>query len=207
MENQYIFQGTSSDEIDNLIENDSDIREGNEKNYLYPQYSYELLLQKPNVNIEFRKPDNMGIREYNYEWTRGFHTLFSQIISELGEECYPKSCPNMTAGPDWQYKCMNHGKLDLNCCAIDYCLHTLDTDIVLLTNSIYFSDRDHIRDHSTPVFTKIIRYLYRLLEHICYYHKKLFSSLQHRYRIAERLTLYCQKFKVIGNPKEYCIKL
>jgi hypothetical protein len=29
MENQYIFPGTSSEEIDNIIENDSDIREGN----------------------------------------------------------------------------------------------------------------------------------------------------------------------------------
>jgi hypothetical protein len=56
MENLYIFPGTSSDEIDSLIENDSDIREGNEKQYLYPQYLYELFLQMPNVNIEFRKP-------------------------------------------------------------------------------------------------------------------------------------------------------
>jgi hypothetical protein len=42
----------------------------------------------------------------------------------------------MTAGNDWEYKCMNHGKLDLNCCGIDYCLHTLDTNMALLTSPI-----------------------------------------------------------------------
>jgi hypothetical protein len=40
MENQYIFPRTSSDEIDNIIENDWDIREDNEGKYLYPQYLY-----------------------------------------------------------------------------------------------------------------------------------------------------------------------
>jgi hypothetical protein len=45
MENQFIFQGISSDEIDDFIENDSNAIEGNERKYLYPQYLYELLLQ------------------------------------------------------------------------------------------------------------------------------------------------------------------
>jgi hypothetical protein len=51
----------------------------------------ELLLQKTNVNIEFIKPNNMGINEYNYEWTRAFHTLFSEIVTELGEVCDSKN--------------------------------------------------------------------------------------------------------------------
>jgi hypothetical protein len=39
MESQFIFSGSSSDEeIDKNIENDSNIREGNERHYLYPQY-------------------------------------------------------------------------------------------------------------------------------------------------------------------------
>jgi hypothetical protein len=61
----FIFPGTSSDEIENFIENDSNIREG--KVYLYPQNLYELLLQKKDWNIEFIKPNNMGIKEYQYE--------------------------------------------------------------------------------------------------------------------------------------------
>jgi hypothetical protein len=65
------------------MENDSDIREGNEKYYLYLQYLYELLLQKLNVNTEFKKSNNMGINEYNYDLTRAFLTLFSQIVTGL----------------------------------------------------------------------------------------------------------------------------
>jgi hypothetical protein len=60
MENQYIFAGTSSQEIDNIIEYDSNIRKDNERKYLYPQYLYELLLQKTNSNIKFEKPKTWG---------------------------------------------------------------------------------------------------------------------------------------------------
>jgi hypothetical protein len=66
MENQFILPGTSSDDIDNFIENDSNVREGNERKYLYPQYLYELLLQRKDINIEIKKPNNIGIKEYNY---------------------------------------------------------------------------------------------------------------------------------------------
>jgi hypothetical protein len=80
MENRFTFSGISSEEIDNIIKNDSNIAEGNKRKYLYPQYLYELLLQKPNVNIEFINPDNVGAKEYNYEWTRAFHIFFYKLL-------------------------------------------------------------------------------------------------------------------------------
>jgi hypothetical protein len=176
MENQFIFPGTSSKEIDDFIENDLNAREGNERKYLYPQYLYELLLQRKDINIEFKNPNNMKINNYNYEWTRAFHTLFSEIDTELGEECL---CSKVTAGPDWEYKCMNHGNLkyNFNCCAIDYCIHTLDTTMPLLTNPIFYPDRENIRDHSAKAFQATMRYLYRILAHIYFHHRKLFDSL------------------------------
>jgi hypothetical protein len=119
MENQFIFPGTSSGDNDNFIENDSNAKDGNESHYLYPQYLYELLLQRKDINIEFNKPNNMKINNYNYEWTRAFHILFLQIVTELGEVYL---CTKITAGPDWEYICMNHGKHNFNCCAIDYCI-------------------------------------------------------------------------------------
>jgi hypothetical protein len=36
MENLFIFQGILFYEIDNFIENDLNVREGNERKYLYP---------------------------------------------------------------------------------------------------------------------------------------------------------------------------
>jgi hypothetical protein len=60
MKIEFIFPGTSSEEIDDFIENDSIIREGNQRHYLYPQNLFQLLLQKKNVNMEFIKPDKNG---------------------------------------------------------------------------------------------------------------------------------------------------
>jgi hypothetical protein len=103
---------------------------------------------------------------------------------------------------------MNHGNMkNFNCCAIDYCIHTLNTNSVLLTSPIYFSDRDHIRDRSALAFPKMVRYIYRMLSHIYFHHRKLFDLLVKGYRIGERLTLYCKKFNIIDHPEEYCIKI
>jgi hypothetical protein len=167
-------------------------------------------LQKKDVNIEFNKPNKIGIKEYNYEWKRTFHTIFSEIVTELGigKECSPTQCPKITAGPKCEYVCMNYGggKHNFNCCAIDYCIHTLDTNSVLLTHPAYFSNRDKISGHSASVLIKMVRYLYRMLAHIYFHHRKLFDSLEYGYRIGGCLTLYCKKFNIIDKPKEYCIK-
>jgi hypothetical protein len=40
-----------------------------------------------------------------------------------------------------------------------------------------------------------------------YHHRKLFDSLEYRYRIGERLTLYCKKLNAIDYFKEYCINI
>jgi hypothetical protein len=150
----------------------------------------------------------MKINNYNYEWTRAFHTLFSEIITELGEVCDSKTCPKITAGPDWEYICMNHDNLkNITCTDIDYCTHTLDTNILLLTNPIYFPDREKISYHSAKALPKIVRYFYRMLAHTYCHHKNLFDSLEEKYRIGERLTLYCKEFNLIDHPEEYCIKI
>jgi hypothetical protein len=176
MENQFIFPGTS-DEIDDFIENDLNGRECNERKYLYPQYLYYLLLRRKDINIEFKKPNDMKTNNYNYEWTRAFHTLFLQIVTELGEECTHHLYPRITAGKDWEYKYMNHGNIknNLTYFAIYYSVHTLNTTIPLLTNPAYFSDRDNIRDNSALIFPPMVIYLYRILGYKYYYRRKLFD--------------------------------
>jgi hypothetical protein len=87
---EFIFPGTSSDEIDDFVKNNLNIREDNERKYLYPQYLYGLLLQRKYINTEFKKPDNMGIKEYHYECTTAFNTIFSPIVTELEEVCNSK---------------------------------------------------------------------------------------------------------------------
>jgi hypothetical protein len=103
---------------------------------------------------------------------------------------------------------MNQGNLkNITSTAIDYCIHTLDTDILLPTSPIYFSDREKISDHSAKAPPKMITYIYRMLTHIYCHHRKLFDSFKNKYRIGERLTLYCKKFNILDHPEEYCIKI
>jgi hypothetical protein len=64
MKSGFIFAGNASAEIDSNIENDSNIGEGYQRHYLYPQNLFQLLLEKKNVNAEFIKPDKMGIYEH-----------------------------------------------------------------------------------------------------------------------------------------------
>jgi hypothetical protein len=69
-----------------------------------------------------------------------------------------KKCPVMTGGKDWVYKCMNHNKLNLDWCAIDYSLHTLDSTMVLLNNPAYFSDREYSRIYIIIIENCLIHY-------------------------------------------------
>jgi hypothetical protein len=56
MMSEYILLETSSKQLYENIENDPNIKEGNEDYFAYPQNLYTLLLQKKDVNIEFIKP-------------------------------------------------------------------------------------------------------------------------------------------------------
>jgi hypothetical protein len=102
--------------------------------------------------------------------------LFLQIVTELGEVCDPNQYSKMTAGKNWEYKCMSHGKHNFNCCAIDHYTHTLDTAIPLLTHPDFYPDRDKISDHSASALIKMVRYLYRMLAHIHFHHTKLIKT-------------------------------
>jgi hypothetical protein len=114
----------------------------------------------------------------------------------------------MNTGKEWKFKYISHGsKVNIICSTIDFTLHTLDTDMRLLSNPSFFSTRNKIRDYSVSALVKMVRYLYRMLAHTFFHHKKLFDLLEDRYSIGERLTFYCKKFKIIDNPKEYCIKI
>jgi hypothetical protein len=96
---EYIIPGTSSKQINEKIENDPNIKEGNEEYFVYPQNLYTLVLQKKDVNIEFTKPPDINIKTYNCEWTRACNLFFLQPF-QLSEECNKKTFSDMTAGKE-----------------------------------------------------------------------------------------------------------
>jgi hypothetical protein len=92
MTSEYIIPGISSKEISVFIENDPNIKEGNEEYFVYPQNLYTLLLQRKDVNIEFTNSSYINIKNYNYEWKRTFYFIFLQINRQLSEECNKNTC-------------------------------------------------------------------------------------------------------------------
>ena len=56
---------------------------------------------------------------------RQFLIDLNAYVAQLSTECNNQSCAKMEAGPKIQYRCAAHsGPKD--CCAIDYCVHTID---------------------------------------------------------------------------------
>jgi hypothetical protein len=106
MISEYIVPGTSSKQINENIENNPHIKEGNEDYFLYPQNLYILFLQNKDVNIKFIKPPDINIKTYNYEWITPFNLLFIKLLIQLSEECNESTCPDMTAGKEWQFLCI-----------------------------------------------------------------------------------------------------
>jgi hypothetical protein len=111
----------------------------------------------------------------------------------------------MTAGKEWQFLCIQHGKYPKNCCGIDYISHNVNSTTTLLLNPSFYPDRFEIDDSPAKAFPKMIKYLCRALAHI-FYHTNLFDTLEEKVKICERLTLYCKKFKIMES-KEFIIKL
>jgi predicted transcriptional regulator len=112
----------------------------------------------------------------------------------------------MTAGKDWQFLYTIHGKDTKNCCTIDYISHNVNSTITLLLIPSFHPDRFEINEHPAKAFPKMIKYLYRILAHIFFHHSNLFNSLDEKFKISERLTLYCKKFKIMES-KDFIIKL
>jgi hypothetical protein len=112
---RYMLPGTISEEINNKLINDPNVNEGNERLYIYPKELYtRLLISKQ--GLKFDKPNWMGEETYKYEWLRTYTAILNQLLVDSGNVCDSKSCPKMTAGPDWEFLCMVHGRKKGNEC-------------------------------------------------------------------------------------------
>jgi hypothetical protein len=84
--------------------------------------------------------------------------------------------------------------------------HNIKTTIKILLNPSFYPDRFEINDYTAKVFPKMIKYLCRTLAHIFFHHSNLFQTLEEKFKICERLILYCKKFKILES-NEFIIKL
>jgi hypothetical protein len=197
-----IIPGTTSKQIDNEIINDSNVKEGNESFYIYPQDLYtRLLISKQ--DLKFSKPDNMGEETYKYEWLRTYIIILSQLLVELGSMC---SCPKITAGTDWEFLCTMHGgKNGKECCAIDYCVHNLDSFQNILSDRTYYPDRSNIVGKCALAFPQMLKNIHRIIAYTYYSHKILFDKYEKKYCLNKRYLLFPKKYNVF-DKKHIVIK-
>jgi hypothetical protein len=86
----YMLPGAPSEEFDNSCLNDPNLKEGNERFYLYPHGLYfGLMLTKQ--DLKFDKPDNIGVDTYKYEWLITYVAILNKLLVDLGKECTCKT--------------------------------------------------------------------------------------------------------------------
>ena len=98
----------------------------------------------------------------------------------------------MKAG-EWLYLCVAHGNGGttevsitrvlslvnaLQCCAIDYILHTLDSATALLTSSKAFNSRINIPPASLRHFCSLARRLSRIFAHAYFHRREAFEQAE-----------------------------
>jgi hypothetical protein len=191
---------TTSEDIDNARLNDLNLKEGNEKFYLYPQALYSrLMLSKQ--DLKFDKPNKIAEGTYQYEWLITYATILNELLVDLGKECTYKK---MTATSDWEFRCMVHPpKNGFECCAVDYCLHNLDTLQLLLTDCSFYPDRTNITGKGPLAFPQMFKRIHRMIAHIYHHHKELFNKYEEKYRLNERFLLFCKKYNLIDKKDIY----
>ncbi|CAF9917137.1 MAG: hypothetical protein ALECFALPRED_011056 [Alectoria fallacina] len=126
-------------------------------------------------------PDNVDRSLWLYELTRFLtqhaNDLLVALLTKIDPTCSAASCPEMRAS-EWQYLCAVHDT-PKPCCAVDYCIHTLDWAGDILTSVKLFPSRMTLGPpdspgHQTAVrnITNIMRRVYRIFAHAWFQHRE-----------------------------------
>lgn len=125
-------------------------------------------------------PPNVDRSLWLYELTRFLtehsNDILVALLTKIDPPCSAASCPEMRAS-EWQYLCAVH-ETPKACCAVDYCIHTLDWAGDILTSIKLFPSRMTLGPqdspgHQTAVrnITNIMRRVYRIFAHAWFQHR------------------------------------
>ncbi|KAF3027183.1 hypothetical protein E8E15_010232 [Penicillium rubens] len=170
------------DKVDPTSEVATDPTEQTER----PEIEVAKKPRKPESEVanELTKPPK-GVDEtvWKYELCRFFTIEANRLIEGFFAEsppCSVQTCPEMRVN-DWQYICAGAGHPKAKyCCAIDYCCHTLDWAMNILTSKKKFPSRLRLPDDesTTNPLHDIFRRLYRFFAHAWFRHPAVFSKVE-----------------------------
>jgi len=164
------------------------------------EYLETLIHKRADVTDTVAEPPEIAdFALWQYEHLRQVTLELNYLLVLLDEHCTPKTCPIMKATPSHQYLCAAHTKAK-ECNAPDYCVHTLDWAITILTSESYFPSRTSIKSSSIPHLQNVARRLYRLFAHAFFNHKKIFDQFENETHLTERFLALCTKYNLV--PKD-----
>ncbi|KAL8662391.1 MAG: hypothetical protein Q9168_008266 [Polycauliona sp. 1 TL-2023] len=133
-----------------------------------------------------KEPDGVDPLLWLYELCRLLVVKENDVLVGFFNEspaCTKDTCPEMRAS-EWQYLCAVHDP-PKPCCAIDYCIHTLDWAGNQLTSTRNFPSRLTLGTQATGgsqgglrVLTNIMRRCYRIFAHAWYQHRQVFWNIE-----------------------------
>jgi hypothetical protein len=90
---------------------------------------------------------------------RAFLVMMHKVVVDLQAVC---ECKKMTAGKDWQFLCASH-PTPMDCPAMDYAYHTLDTIQCLISNPRFYPSREYIPSKGYSAYPNMCKRVYRIL--------------------------------------------
>ena len=132
-----------------------------------------MILATPPANID----RSLWLYELTRFLTEHANDLLVALLTKIEPACSAASCPEMRAS-EWQYLCAVH-ETPKACCAVDYCIHTLDWASDILTSIKLFPSRMTLGPpdspgHQTAVrnITNVMRRVYRIFAHAWFQHRE-----------------------------------
>nr|CAG8636221.1 13451_t:CDS:2 [Entrophospora candida]CAG8643694.1 5242_t:CDS:2 [Entrophospora candida] len=141
------------------------------------EYLQSLLRNhKDDLDLLVKLPAGQSEEAWQYEHLRQLCLELNYLVVQLEPECNKQTCPEMKAD-EWMYRCAAH-LAPMNCCAIDYIVHTLDGATNLLNSHKSFPSRLSIPDTSVKHYQSIARRLYRIFAHAWFHHREIFKEFE-----------------------------
>ncbi|RIA96070.1 Mob1/phocein [Glomus cerebriforme] len=151
---------------------------------------------KENLDALVELPPGQDKETWQYEHLRQLCLELNYLVVQLEAECTRQTCPEMKAD-EWQYLCAAH-PAPMNCCAIDYIVHTLDGATTLLNSHKYFPSRISIPETSLKHYQSIARRLYRIFAHAWFHHREIFEAFENENMLYVRFLKLSERYELIA---------
>lgn len=83
------------------------------------------------------------------------------------------------------------------CCALDYCIHTMDGSTALINSTEHFPSRVRVPSQSVKLFGSMMRRLYRVFAHAFYHHRDEFDDCESKTALCKRFIRLVSDFELL----------